>query len=132
MLEQFGRVARAAADPNRVRVLKMLAGGELCVCQITAVLDLATATVSKHLSLLRAAGLVTSRKDGRWVYYRLADRASNQFVPPMLAMVATIAEDEVVAADHVRVAEIRNLPLERLCAPASRPGAVLDSAQGAM
>ncbi len=130
MLEQFGPVARAVSDPNRVRVLKMLAGGELCVCQITAVLDLATATVSKHLSLLRGAGLVASRKDGRWVYYRLADRTGNGFVAPMLAMVAAIGDDDVLAADCARLAEIRKLPLDRLCAPAARPGAVRDPAQG--
>jgi DNA-binding transcriptional ArsR family regulator len=72
MLEIFERVSRSIADTNRVRILKMLEPGELCVCQITAILGLAPATVSKHLSLLRTAGLLSHRKEGRWVFYRLS------------------------------------------------------------
>ena len=67
MLETFEIVAKAVADPSRVRILKLLEGGELCVCQITAVLDLAAGTVSKHLAALRTAGLLQQRKDGKWL-----------------------------------------------------------------
>ena len=62
MIEQFEQAGRAIADPSRLRILKMLEPEELYVCQVTAVLGLAPATVSKHLSLLRAAGLVSQRK----------------------------------------------------------------------
>lgn len=64
MLETFETVAKAVADPSRVRILKLLEGGELCVCQITTVVDLAPATVSKHLAALKTAGLVQQRRDG--------------------------------------------------------------------
>ena len=65
--------AKALAETGRLRVLSVLLDRqELCVCQITALLGLATATVSRHMSLLHAAGLVRSRKQGRWVYYSLA------------------------------------------------------------
>ena len=77
MIETFETVAKAVADPSRVRILKLLESGELCVCQITAVLDLAPATVSKHLSALKTAGLLQQRRDGKWVYYRLAEREFN-------------------------------------------------------
>lgn len=63
---------KALADENRLRALVALRGGELCVCQLIALLGLAPSTVSKHLSILRAARLVDSRKEGRWMYYRLA------------------------------------------------------------
>ncbi|MEI8396031.1 MAG: ArsR family transcriptional regulator, partial [Rhodospirillaceae bacterium] len=53
MIEQFEQAGRAIADPSRLRILKMLEPEELYVCQVTAVLGLAPATVSKHLSLLR-------------------------------------------------------------------------------
>ena len=69
-------VLKAMGHPVRLRILAMLRGGELCVCQMTALLDLATSTVSAHLADLKRAGLVTERKDGRWVFYRLTDEDS--------------------------------------------------------
>lgn len=122
MLDQFELVGRAVADPNRLRILAMLRQGELCVCQITAVLDLAPATVSKHLSLLRTAGLVRQRKDGRWVHYRLAEHSANPFAPGMLALAATLPVDgdPLLAADRRRLAAVLRTPLDVLCAPAGR------------
>src|SRR3974390_2180135 len=72
-MRDFMNITKALADENRVRMLLALRGGELCVCQITALFGLAPSTVSKHLSILFQAGLVESRKDGRWIYYRLPD-----------------------------------------------------------
>lgn len=68
----FMDITRALADENRVRAVMALNGGELCVCQVIALLGLAPSTVSKHMQILRQARLVESRKDGRWIYYRLA------------------------------------------------------------
>lgn len=64
---------KALADESRLRTFNVLRQGELCVCQITELLQLAPSTVSKHMSILRQAGLVESRKEGRWIYYRLTD-----------------------------------------------------------
>ncbi len=64
------RATKALADSQRVRILMLLEGGELCVCQIVEVLGLAPSTVSKHLSILEDADLIAGRKDGRWAYYR--------------------------------------------------------------
>lgn len=66
-------VTKALADENRVRLLAALEGGELCVCQLIELIGLAPSTVSKHLSTLRSARLIQGRKNGRWMYYRLAD-----------------------------------------------------------
>lgn len=63
---------QALSDANRLRTLIALQPGELCVCQIIALLNLAPSTVSKHLSILKTARLVDCRKQGRWRYYRLA------------------------------------------------------------
>ena len=68
-LESTVTAARALGHPARVRIVAMLRSGELCVCQITEVLDLAVSTVSAHLRELRRAGLLSERKDGRWVYF---------------------------------------------------------------
>ncbi|MBT4484898.1 MAG: winged helix-turn-helix transcriptional regulator [Candidatus Latescibacteria bacterium] len=71
-MRQFMDVVRAMADENRVKALLALRQNELCVCQIIEFLGLAPSTVSKHMSILKQARLVDSRKDGRWIYYRLA------------------------------------------------------------
>ena len=70
------RIAAALSDPSRVRLLWACFGGERCVCQLVELLGLSNATVSKHLSLLRDAGLLVSRKEGRWVHYRLPPEPS--------------------------------------------------------
>jgi ArsR family transcriptional regulator len=64
---------RALGHPARMRAAAMLRSGELCLCQITEVLGLAPSTVSLHIKELKRAGLVIERKEGRWVYFSLAD-----------------------------------------------------------
>ena len=71
-MHEIMEVLKALADEKRVRILYALRNGELCVCQLIALLSLAPSTVSKHLTILRAARLIDSRKDGRWMYYRLS------------------------------------------------------------
>lgn len=70
-MRKFTTVMKAISDPNRVKIIKMLAMRELCVCEITSILGLAQPTVSKHLKVLEQAGMVESWKDGSWVNYRL-------------------------------------------------------------
>ena len=125
MLRDYEAVLKAAADPNRVRILKMLQGGEMCVCQIVAALGLSSSTVSKHLSLLHAAGLVEERKAGRWVHFRLGEEAINDYAQPLLALLGDwLNKDATVKADAERVKRIRRTPVEELCCP--NPGEALD------
>ena len=63
---------RAFADPVRLRLLNLLAQGEVCVCHLHEALDLPQSTVSRHLAYLRRRGLVVGRKEGLWVHYRLS------------------------------------------------------------
>jgi ArsR family transcriptional regulator len=65
------RVFRALADPTRLRILNLLQGGEVCVCDLVCVLESPQPTVSRHLAYLRRAGLVKARKEGIWAYYEL-------------------------------------------------------------
>jgi ArsR family transcriptional regulator len=62
---------KALADETRLRILALLAGGELCVCDLMAILELPQSTVSRHLATLRHAGWVEDRRQGVWMYYRL-------------------------------------------------------------
>jgi ArsR family transcriptional regulator len=66
---------KAFADPVRLRLLNLLAGGEVCVCHLHEALELPQSTVSRHLAYLRQRGLVVGRKEGLWVHYRLAKPA---------------------------------------------------------
>jgi ArsR family transcriptional regulator len=68
---------RAFSDRTRLRILHMLAGGELCVCDIVEVLGVPQPKVSRHLAYLRRAGLVEARKEGLWSYYQLAPSRGN-------------------------------------------------------
>jgi len=63
---------KAFADPTRLRILGLLAGGEICVCHIHECLGVPQPTASRHLAYLRRKGLVRSRKEGLWVHYALA------------------------------------------------------------
>ncbi len=80
----FLKVMKALSDPNRVKVLKMLEGREMCVCEIHTALDVAQSTASKHLKILEDAGLIRSSRDGLWVNYRLADGTDNPYADLLL------------------------------------------------
>jgi DNA-binding transcriptional ArsR family regulator len=104
-------ILKAMGHPVRLRILAMLRSGELCVCQMTALLELATSTVSAHLAELKRAGLVSERKDGRWVFYRLVDEE-----PAVLASVwETVAKDSRVQADAALLRKIRRVDIAELC-----------------
>ncbi len=70
-LAQTARLCRALSDENRLRIVEMLTAGERCVCELTAALDLGQSLLSHHLKTLKDVGLVTDRREGRWVYYTL-------------------------------------------------------------
>ena len=96
-MENILNMAKALADGNRMRVVAaLMAHDELCVCQLTEMLGLAGATVSRHMSILQAARLVKSRKQGRWVFYRLADQFPDllrKWLRDSLAASATVQAD---------------------------------------
>lgn len=116
MITEFETVAKAIGHESRVRILKLLEGGEASVCQLRTVLGLAPATVSKHLAVLRRAGLVFIRQEGRWLYCRLADHPRNPFVRPALWMVNTALDgDPRIAADRRHMESIRHRDQEELC-----------------
>ncbi|HOX50758.1 MAG TPA: metalloregulator ArsR/SmtB family transcription factor [Fibrobacteria bacterium] len=72
-LEALAEIASALGEPKRLLALAMLARGELCLCDLTEALALSPSTVSNHMAILRRAGLVEARKEGRWAHFRLAD-----------------------------------------------------------
>ncbi len=110
------QITKALADRQRVRMLMLLQGGELCVCQIIGVLELAPSTISKHLSILSAAGLVEHRKEGRWAYYRLAGGSPAFATQSALSWVMrSLRNDEAVAHDAKKLATVLRCDPEVLC-----------------
>lgn len=80
-------------------MLKLLEGGELCVCEIMEVLDLVQSTASKHLNILKMAGLVESRKNGTWSYYRLSEKSREHNKDFLKFIALHLNEDEVITKD---------------------------------
>ncbi len=104
---------KALAHPFRLRIFAALAQGDLCVCQITALIGLATSTVSEHLAELRSAGLVAERKEGRWVFYGLPDRRD---LPSWLdELLVRVARDPQLTDDRRVLKALRPVPLEEVC-----------------
>ena len=83
---------RALGDTTRMRILALLARGELCVCDLTAAIDIPQPLLSHHLRILREAGFITARKDGRWSYYALNPERLEACVGTLEAALATYDE----------------------------------------
>ena len=112
-MEQTLNITKALADGNRLRVVMALTGyDELCVCQVTEILGLATATVSRHMSVLQKARLVKSRKEGRWVYYSLSETFPRQLLQ-WLKDAARSANE--IARDKEKLKTILSCGLDVLC-----------------
>ena len=128
-LRDYASVLKATADPTRVRILKILEGGEMCVCQVIAILSLGQSTVSKHLFLLRAAGLTKDRRDRKWVHYSLDRGSDSPYAARMLRNLRDwLNDDPVIAKDRERAAMARAIGPMAICErnmtlPARRPPA---------
>ncbi len=113
----FLNITKALSDENRVRTLMMLRNGELCVCQLIEMLGLAPSTVSKHLSILRQARLVLARKEGRWMYYRLADGDAPEHVLQAVRWAQEcLANDKQIVTDSQQLKAVCKIDKEELCA----------------
>jgi len=101
------KVFKSLSDGNRLRILKMLEIRPLCVCEITDVLELATSTVSKHLSILRDAGFILDEKVGKWVNYRLNQSETDTYAAQLMPLLAKwLPDDETVRKDVEKVISV--------------------------
>ncbi len=110
-LASLTRLHKALSSQVRLRIIAMLRKGELCACQIQAVLGLAPSTVSRHVAELRDAGLLTERKDGRWVHFGLAADAD----PGKILGEEVLGADPQLRADAAVVDRLRRVPVQILC-----------------
>jgi ArsR family transcriptional regulator len=127
-MRQLEAALKAAGDPTRTRILKLLESRELCVCQIQAVLGLAPSTVSKHLALLKSAGLVEDRREGRWIHYRLAASRENASARGVLSLLRDVlARDPRILEDRKLLGKVLRMPVAELCGLGSSEGPVARS-----
>ena len=117
MLKELEKVIKAAADGTRLRILKMLEPGSLCVCQIVEALNLSQSTVSKHLSVLEGAGLVEGERRGRWTHYRLSKPSSEEGKRILSLLKCCASKDPKVTKDQARVAGEKIQSLAACCPP---------------
>jgi arsenate reductase/ArsR family transcriptional regulator len=115
-LRPYEDAMKAVGDPTRVRILKILERGELCVCQVIAVIGLGQSTISKHLFLLRAAGLVRDRRDRKWIHYSLDGKGGNPYAGTLLRNIRKwLNDDPLILDDRERAATARLIGPVAIC-----------------
>ncbi len=113
-MKEFIEIMKALRNPNRVKIVKMLQHGELCVCEIQEALGASQSTASKHLHIMEQAGLLNSRKEGIWVYYRLDDGSSGPYAATILGNLKHWLEETPEITEVVkRLSDIRKANLCR-------------------
>lgn len=103
MIDDLVLSAKALADPTRVRVLTALRRGELCVCELSDALDVTQSTLSTHLQVIREAGLVCTRKEGKWVYYALEPDARRLLRAVFGCFAEDLERDPALRRDEARM-----------------------------
>ena len=118
-LPALEQLFRALADDTRLRILALLAAGEVCVCHIHGALDLPQPTVSRHLAYLRKSGLAAARREGLWMHYSLqmpSDTASANVLKAALGAIGTVSS---AGADRKKLSRLADIPLSVLSDAAS-------------
>jgi ArsR family transcriptional regulator len=87
MLKRMEAVFFGLADNTRLKIVNLLAKEELCACEVMAALDLTQPTASHHLGILERSRLVSSRREGKWVFYRLSDLTVTELLAKSLSLV---------------------------------------------
>jgi ArsR family transcriptional regulator, arsenate/arsenite/antimonite-responsive transcriptional repressor len=101
-VQELVAVARTLGDPTRIRIVAALRNGELCVCELVDALDISQSTLSSHLQICREAGLVTARRESRWIYYSLSTRYA-PLIERIFSELQTIPRDEQLCRDARRL-----------------------------
>lgn len=116
-MEELTAIFKALSDETRLRIVKLLEQGELCVCDIVAALDIVQPKVSFHLGVLREAGLIKDRKQGKWTHYRIHD--GDVFRRMLILTTLEKVPESFVSKDQKRLAAFRKTKDAKLALPAS-------------
>ncbi len=113
MRRETVNVFKALSDPNRIRIVKMLGERELCLCEVREVLGLSNSTVSKHLSVLRDAGILLDSKDGKWVNFKLNDKPQNRFAISIIDFLRNSFDDDETIKKDLKL--VRKVDRKKIC-----------------
>lgn len=105
-VQPITRLFRALGDETRVRIVALLTHGELCVCHIEAALGLSQPNVSRQMGVLRSAGVVAPRREGNWIYYRIADQEDPE-CRRVLSAIKSFAAHETLRKDVNRLRTVK-------------------------
>ena len=103
----LSRLFKALGDATRIRIVALLAHGELCVCHLEEALGLPQPTVSRQLAVLRAAGVVEPRRAGSWIHYRLAPQSDEACRRQLRELTREFARRELLRRDVERLVRVR-------------------------
>jgi ArsR family transcriptional regulator len=112
-MKDLVKVFKAVADPNRIRILKMLQQKKMCVCELAAVLGITQPSVSRHLSMMRDAGLVRDERNCQWIDYELCEEKVNKYAPVIMGHIKSWINDNPRIKEDA--AKIKHLNREALC-----------------
>ena len=105
---------RALADNTRLRILALLAAGEICVCHIHGALAIPQPMASRHLAYLRRTGLVATRKDGLWVHYRIAVPSDPAMAAVLAATIEALRSRRGISNDRRKLSGLTAIPMKVL------------------
>lgn len=121
---QMELLFRALADRTRLRLLNLMAAGEVCVCFFVEVLGESQPKISRHLAYLRRAGVVASRREGKWMHYRVATPADPHAARVFTEVMTWLDEEHGMRKDRARMDTIccaTTLPVRLQGAPRPNP-----------
>jgi ArsR family transcriptional regulator len=121
-MHELTDIAFALSDATRLRIIGALRKGEVCVCQLIELFALSPATISQHLAILREAGLITQRREGKWMYYSLATHATGDSAPATPLVSSALAwldsvlhRDPTIRTDRSTLSNVLKVDPEVLC-----------------
>ncbi len=106
-VQPVAELFKALGDDRRLRIVALLSHGELCVCHLQEALRLSQPTASRHMAVLRSAGVVEARRKGSWVYYRLARQEDDARKRQLRAVVREFARRKTLRQDVERLLRVR-------------------------
>jgi ArsR family transcriptional regulator len=104
----------ALADPTRLRLLNLMNGGEVCVCYFVDILGQSQPKISRHLAYLRKAGLVSARREGKWMHYSICTPADGACASILSTVLLTLGSDEQMRVDRARLERSGGVQLVRI------------------
>lgn len=98
---------KVISEMNRVRIIMMLLQKPLCVCEITSILELSTATVSNHLSYLRENGYIEDQKEGKWINYKITNNIEEPMVKNIIdSLPGWFSDEKIIQEDMIKVQSV--------------------------